>query len=760
MKEKNLHLFNENSLSADDLAVLQAFEAMEKWNEAPSSSPITPLWSSPSAERPADEDSFEEEMLALFISEVEEDLARMQDALALLEQDGQINAELLQPLQRAAHKVRGTAGAVECQALSTIAHAIEVICGQITNGCIFPVLGVNALVRVVLALEKTLESVVMQGSESGVPLAELKSELKQLGIHLDATDDAPARAAIPTASETAPGDDIISDLLQAIPVPLLHIDTRLTDQLILHSERLTELHPTLESSNIHLKNAVHELQLAQARLQQLEPALATLLTTAKLPRQEERPPSSSLTARILYGSEQRKEACSPRKTRSPRTRFVKAAKSMMWDELDLEQYTARDMLIRSLHDIIADVVFASKKVHDAFIQHNQLELEYTRRATTIKNDIFLLRMKPLKTLIPLLQKSMAMSMLMQEQQIKFEVQGETTEIDQDILEALSHPLCQLLHICVSNILTMQDGEERPQPHRIWLHATEIGNEILLEIGFSMIVHSGAVEVVREPIQRLGGTISLQRNTVGGLSFSLRLPRSRSAARCLRVRVGCEQVIVPFAHVQRIGEIQHDSLDILYKLNDLLGFPGGEPAGRIQPVLILLRGTSHKRVGVLVDEVMDEAEFVVKPLPPYLQRPGIAGAAIGGKSHVLLMVNLPELISHYTLLQQQLNMIPGYNAEAPERQERKPTILIADDSVSLRHSLLYTLKHNGYTVIEAQDGTEAIEQLMERVPDAFLLDVEMPKLNGYEVLSLMRLYPELATVRVIMLTSRSSKKHIQ
>jgi chemosensory pili system protein ChpA (sensor histidine kinase/response regulator) len=143
----------------------------------------------------------------------------------------------------------------------------------------------------------------------------------------------------------------------------------------------------------------------------------------------------------------------------------------------------------------------------------------------------------------------------------------------------------------------------------------------------------------------------------------------------------------------------------------------------------------------------------------LQRPGISGAAVDGGGYVLLMVDLPELISHYTLFLRTADPSSRRSpTEKEEQQARQPNILVADDSVFFRQSLLQMLKHASYSVTEARDGLEALEQLLEHTPDVLLLDIEMPDINGYDVLSVMRLYPELAAVKVVMLTSRSSEKH--
>jgi chemosensory pili system protein ChpA (sensor histidine kinase/response regulator) len=426
----------------------------------------------------------------------------------------------------------------------------------------------------------------------------------------------------------------------------------------------------------------------------------------------------------------------------------------------MERYSERDLLMRSLREAIADVNMASSKVRTANANLNRIVRDGLMQVSSVRNDILLLRRTPLSTLVPRLREEAMTSALAQEQPVEFEVEGDYTEIDQDILEALASPLVQLLRTCIAD--TAQGTAEKKEAYRIWLHARGVGNEIALEIGFSMTVQGGAVEALHEPIQRLNGAISLQRNVAGGMSFLLRLPRSHNTSHCLVVRVGRERVMVPFSQVLRIADVQRERVDTVYQLHDLLDFPPETTSpGHVRPVLITPRGISRRMVGVMVDEIVGEIELVVKPLTSYLQRPGISGAAVDGGGHVLLMVDLPELISQHTLfLRTAITRPTRYETEVEEEQSRQPKILVADDSVYFRHSLLQILKHANYSVIEARDGLEALEQLSENTPDVFLLDVEMPNLNGYDVLSIMRIYPELAPVKVVMLTSRSSEKHKQ
>ena len=762
--------YDENELTAEDLAVLEAFDSMEHWSPRPTPPPEAAPQQEEPTSKPQSYDISSEEMLMLFVSEAEEDIVRMRRALNQLEQEGHINLARFMTLQRSAHKLRGTAGAVECYGMATIAHYIELLAGQIHNGQIFPLLGVNALTQAVSALERSLAYFATAGHEDETIQTELEITLKNSNVDphkLEAhQQEAQARTDEETTAHrllTQPLQDSPLPSTTPSPIPLIRIDPRRIDRLVQHSEQLAEQRIPLESAQVQLETALRELNTAQAQLQQLEPMLFKLLSRERPNRMLEEH-SSSLIARILNEASSRNEGHGTRKIRG-RTRIARgmaATNSSQWDELNMERYNEKDTQLRALSEAIANVTVASARVQTAFATLNMLQQEYIGQVSLVHDDTLMLRLAPLSTLIPRLQRAITMSAAAQDQQVSFEVSGEETEVDQSILESLANPLLQLLRTCITDTFSTLEAEEaNKQQYRTWFHASGVGNEVTIEIGFSMTVHGGALEAIQEPIQRLNGTLALQRNEAGGMSFFLRFPRSHGAAQCLLVRTGNQRLLVPFSQIQHIEDSQRHQFDLLYDLSDLLGFSDHPNRSRVQPVLVMPRGASRRVVGVTVDEVISEFELVVKPLAPYLQRPGISGAAIDGKGSVLLMLDLPELVRRYAILKR--NAPPGTpqsDDQRPKKTSAEAKILVADDSVSLRHSLLQTLRRANFAVMEARDGMEALEQLLESVPDVFLLDIEMPNLNGYDLLSIMRLYPELASVKIIMLTSRSSEKHMQ
>lgn len=759
--------FDENELSADDLAVLRAFETMddELLQASPSvvsSTLRTQLPAQNVTQQISTEFSFED-MLLVFVTEVDGDIRAMRHALNQLERDVHIQPVRFEVFRRAGHKIRGSAGFVECHSIMKIAQYIEDIARRSLQSALHPEMSVRALEYAMSALEKTFLKVVSTGKEDVAPLVRLEEELNNLSLDEEKGEAGEILARpVQAASEEVENVSIVSDghLDSASVTSYMRVDAHRFADLLRHSEQLGELHTPLASALEQVESALQELHNAQSHMAQLEPMHFALLTAPQFSPFIDELPTSSLMARILSKAGQRSDSVHPSYKDKSKTHGhpFKSSSPSLWDELDIERYSEQDLLLNSLREVISEVNVASSRVRVAFT-HLQLMLqECANQATVVRNDTLVLRLVSLNLLVPRLQETLIASTSKQGQYIQFEVVGAATEIDQQILEALSIPLVQLLETCCVDTASVHKEE----PARIWLHVQEIGNAIAIEVGFSVTVSGGAVDPLRETIQRLDGTLSLQRNSTGGVSFHLRLPRSQGTIHCLLIRINDQHLIVPFSQVQRIGDSKREDFDKLYSLHDLLGRPTKpEFSGRIQPVLVLLQRTSPFSVGVIVDEVIDEVELVVKPLASYLQRPGITSAGINGKGRVLLMADLPELVRYYNQLQYNANnKNPGKTEVIPLVGQVPPKILVADDSVALRNTLVQMLKHVNYVVLEARDGLEALEQLIQHVPDVFLLDVEMPNLNGYDLLGIMHLYPSLAGVKIIMLTSRSSEKHIQ
>ncbi len=774
--------FDQNSLSPDELAILQAFDAMnlenmvegeEREEEKPPKDASQPSHTASSDQNAFPPTLLGDEMLTLFVGEVEEDMAAIREILRHVEPEEDVDPAPLQALQRLAHKVKGTSAAIGCTAISTIAYYMEELTVQIAHRMLMPFVGLHALVQTLYALEMTLNSVITYGEESDHPLAELKADYHALNITIQQRNtvkplpfalkeaDAPVRVLLNSTDEV---DGVPAKHSQehSSARSFVRVDTRRFEQLVSHTEELVELQAPIKNAQAEVEQALQELYFAQARFHQVEALVSINLFTTRsnltASSVNDERPTSSLVARILDEATLRTGQLYQRKNKHP-PQWLKAGSLPQWDTLELDHFTENDVLIHSFDEAIADVVTASTRLRTALTHLNHITQAHIAQATNVRNDTLLLRLTPLSSLLNRLERAVMMSALAQQRQVRFEIEGETTEIDQDILEDLKQPLLQLVRTCLAQSYQepFHNTDQSNVPERIWLHARTVGNEVVIELGFSMTIGGGALDGVQETIQRLHGSITVGQNIAGGITFVMRLPRTQGAVRSLLVRIGSHQVVVPFSQVQRIDEGKHYSPEECYSLNSLLGFPRERAVREITPSVLIVQANSTRLV-VQVDEIIGDVELVVKPLAPHLQRPGIAGTVIDGMRNVMLVVDIPELVRHYALPRPEVRA--KIMADKPETSvEQEPlAVLIADDSVYIRHSVRQTLSRAGYRVIEAEDGMKALELLVDEPPDALLLDMEMPNLNGYDVLSMMRIHPELANVKVVMLTSHTAEKH--
>ncbi len=190
---------------------------------------------------------------------------------------------------------------------------------------------------------------------------------------------------------------------------------------------------------------------------------------------------------------------------------------------------------------------------------------------------------------------------------------------------------------------------------------------------------------------------------------------------------------------------------VFALAELLGYEH-QPRN---PQLALIVEVGQRRAALLIDEARDDMEVVVRTLPRHLRRRAIRGATAQPNGETLLLLDLPELIAQRLAgiyVQPRPRPAPAL-APTPA-----PRVLIIDDSVTIRRTLQLTLERAGFETQAARDGLEALDMIMASPPRVIILDVEMPRLNGFELLSILRASPQFAAVRVVMLTSRAAHKH--
>jgi chemosensory pili system protein ChpA (sensor histidine kinase/response regulator) len=248
-----------------------------------------------------------------------------------------------------------------------------------------------------------------------------------------------------------------------------------------------------------------------------------------------------------------------------------------------------------------------------------------------------------------------------------------------------------------------------------------------------------------------------------------LPFTLAITQALIVRVHDELYALPVATVEGVARLPSSEIarhlaeeqptfeygGQTYRFQQLSGFIGGPPSllpeGEAAVPVILVRAGEHSSA-LVTDELVGSREIVVKPLGPQISSiRGIAGATILGDGRIVVILDIGALV------RSEWRVRPPQTAERPVQDDRV-FALVVDDSITVRRVTQRLLERNGMRVITARDGMEAMSLLQEHTPDVILLDIEMPRMDGYEVASQVRNDARLADVPIIMITSRVGDKH--
>jgi chemosensory pili system protein ChpA (sensor histidine kinase/response regulator) len=290
-----------------------------------------------------------------------------------------------------------------------------------------------------------------------------------------------------------------------------------------------------------------------------------------------------------------------------------------------------------------------------------------------------------------------------------------------------------------------------------------------------------MDVVASEVKQLGGTLELSSEAGKGTRFMIRLPLTLALSQALLVGVGQEAYAIPLPTIESVARVQVDKLadhlrddgaPFIYggqeyrvrTLATLLETPGyqvPEDVKTLPAVLVRLgegiTGTD-RRVAVVVDMLYGNREIVSKAVGPQVSAvQGLSGATILPDGRVVLILDIPALVTNRARRAAVAEVAAEEVVAAPMADERQ-MIMVVDDSITIRRVTERLLTRAGYRVVTAKDGLDAMTQLQTESPAVMLLDIEMPRADGFEVATFVRNNDRIKGLPIIMITSRSGEKH--
>ena len=492
-----------------------------------------------------------------------------------------------------------------------------------------------------------------------------------------------------------------------------------------------------------------------------------------------------------------------------------------FDPLEFDRFTRLQELTRMIAESVNDVSTIQSGLLSNLDQTEAALQQQNRMNRDLQQGLLGVRMLPFKQISERMQRIIRQTARELNKVVELVIDGETTEIDRGVLDRIGAPLEHLLRNAVAhgieskvdrqsagkgavgkvninvrtlndeiNIIVSDDGggvdlekvKQKAIKNNLLQESQDITEDTLLSVifepGFStaddvtQIAGRGVgLDVVRNDISSLGGRIDMSSEAGKGSTFNIYLPITQSVAQVLVVRAGEDVYAIPVAMIEQAQKIKRNDLVAAYAEGKVVWSNVDYPLHHLAKLLdhqehqiddlpyasvILLRSGAH-RVALHVDEVVGNQEVVMKEIGPQLARvPGIVGATVTGDGHIILIMN-PVQIANRDVLSAGGVTVKHVKSKV-KKVAKKDRALVVDDSLTMRKVLGRLLEREGYEVLLAKDGMDAMEILQATVPDIILTDIEMPRMDGFGLSRNIRDDQRFANTPLIMISSRTADKH--
>ena len=485
-----------------------------------------------------------------------------------------------------------------------------------------------------------------------------------------------------------------------------------------------------------------------------------------------------------------------------------------FDPLEFDRFTRLQELTRMMAESVNDV----EAFHESLSRTVDSAVEdlaaQSRMTRDLQRDLMRVRMVPFANLAERLFRIARQTAKELEKRVNLDIRGGSVEIDRSVLEQMAAPFEHLLRNAIVHGIEARAARAeagKPETGEVLVQVSQHGNEVaivfsddgagldlerirakardlgllgpdqvvndqeaaelIFEPGFStadtlteLAGRGVGMDVVRSEAQALGGRVLVSTEPGKGTRFAIHLPLTLAVAQVVLVASGGRTHALPATLVEQVLQVRDAELGAaqaagaiavagqphaLHTLAVLLGEGKGGALQRLNPVLVV-HGAGG-RIALRVDEVLGNREVVVKNIGPQLSKlPGIAGATVLGTGEIVLILDPVALA-------QRPAALPAAGVEEAQ-PEQKPAIMVVDDSITVRRVTQRLLEREGYRVMLAKDGVDALEQIEGQRPDLMLVDIEMPRMDGFDLTRELRSREATRAIPIIMITSRTADKH--
>lgn len=771
----------------------------------------------PSAIEVASYEDVSQELIEAFTLEAEDHLRNISTLLATLDKQPE-HREALQDVRRSVHTLKGAAGAVGLPAIAQLSHRMEDLLDQLFEGSMA---SDPEIVALLFDSADALEDLVGGGVDEGVMQDTLHNLYARYSARLGAipSGERLARRIEPLGEEKiidlagfipTPGDEADSEATEEVAPPFLRklgkvvrVPLERLDELVRLVSELVISRSAFEQRMTDFEREVEELSLSSERLRRVSSNMETQYEV------------SALGGRVaLSGGANIKYPGLQRMTLDTRE----------FDDLEFDRYTEFHLLSRELVETTSDIRTVGNEFRTLIGDFDSILNRQSRLSTEIQDELMRTRMVPLATLATRLHRAVRVLAREQGKLVDLVLEGEEIELDTTVLDAIVDPFLHLLRNAVDHGIEPPELRQvmgKPDRGLINLRAYHEGNQVVIQVsddgaglepnllrsvavsrgyiseadapqlsneelnslvflpGFSTAGEISEVsgrgvglDIVKTNVEKLKGTVSVDSTPGRGTTYTIRLPMTLAVTRALLVRANNETFAIPLGTVTQILRLDREEVERvgqepvvrveeqvypMLRLGEVLGLkqPADETVQRL-PVLILKAGA--EQIALVVDQLIAGREIVIKTLGNHLQRVhGVTGATLMGDGGVVLILNPADLVVEVPQ--------PEVRTWAPQTPLTSAayevlTVMIVDDSLSVRRVVSNLIRSAGWQSMAAKDGIEALEIIQQsaKQPDLILVDIEMPRMDGYELMSTLKAHEAYRNIPLVVLTSRAGEKH--